>query len=81
MTRGEAEGVLWLIDQLRERGALVVDVCGVKANFATTPTAAPAERGKKEKTYHERLFRHLNTADKAPPTRAERLKRPKATEA
>lgn len=74
MTRAEADVILYLVDQLKERGATVVDVAGVKANFAPKPDAPPEERKKPAKTFHERLFRHL-PKDAGPPTRAERLKR------
>jgi len=71
VTRDEADTILYVVDQLRERGATAVDVAGVRAAFVQKPTEREPRR---EKTFHERLFRHL-PKDPATPTRQERLKR------
>lgn len=57
MTKEEAETVLYLVDQLRERGASIVEVAGIKAGWPVAPSPMPTrEPRKKVKTYKEKLF-------------------------
>lgn len=50
--------MLYLVDQLRDRGASVVKVAGVEAGWPVAPGPMPVreEPRKKAKSYHERLF-------------------------
>jgi len=56
VTKAEADNVLYLVDQLRDRGALVVEVAGIKAVFGAQPGAQPKGEKRTERSYHDRLF-------------------------
>jgi hypothetical protein len=67
VTRDEAEVALYVIDELKKRGAVVVDVGGIKANFA--PVGKPPDPNRpprREKTERERLFGRLGIGDAKP---------------
>ena len=61
MTREEADVVLYLVDQLRARGATGVDVAGTKAFFPPPAPAADDNRPlpKPPRTLDEKLFAPL----------------------